>query len=154
MAARLCCRGHRRRVAEPPELTAQPTPTKQHKDDDSHGQPTPPSSPGKLAQCPASRAVRPYRPRGTCGTFAGRRPPKDVAKLRKYNEERVQHLDKLCKDRKPPESNLKSYRDFVHKMLPLETEGSGAERLRSVAAKWKQRATRQDQLSQENEMAL
>ena len=49
---------------------------------------------------------------------------------------------------------MQSYRDFVQVMLPLETEGSGGERMRSVAVKWKQRATKQDQLAQENKMVL
>ena len=159
MAARWCCtpdRRQRHHVAEL-ELTAQPTPTKQHEDKGSHSQQTPPSSPRELAQCPASRAVRPYRPRGTCGTFAGRRPPKGAAKLRKFEEERAKHLEKVCKEKcrkRCKTFTMQSYQDFVQKMLPLETEGSGAERLCSVAAKWKQQGTIQDQLAQENRMVL
>ena len=151
------------------ELMEQPTPTKQHEDKDLQGgswpsvlrpegagELTPPSSPGELAQRPASRAVRPYRPRGTCGTFAGRRPPKDAEKLRKFEEDRAKYLEKLsdkCGKRRST-TMMQSYRDFVQEMMPLETEGSGPERLRSVAAKWKQRATKQDQLAQENKMVL
>ena len=159
MAARLCCtpdRGQRRRIAEL-EPTAQQTPAKQHEDKDSHGRQTPAASPGELAQRPVSGAVREYRPRGTCGTFAGRRPPKDVAKLRKFNEDRAKHLENLCKEKgkkRRSTSMMATYRGFVQKMLPLETEGSGAERLCSVAAKWKQRATTQDHLARENRMVL
>ena len=150
------------------ELMEQPTPTKQHEDKDLQGgswpsvlrpegagELTPPSSPGELAQRPASRAVRPYRPRGTCGTFAGRRPPKDAEKLRKFEEDRAKYLEKLSKcGKRRITTMMQSYRDFVQEMMPLETEGSGPERLRSVAAKWKQRATKQDQLAQENKMVL
>ena len=155
MAARLCCtpdRKQRRRRAEH-ELTVQQTPTKKHEDKDSHSQRTPSSSPGELAECPAMRAVRPYRLRGTCGTFAGRRPPKDVTKLQKFEEDREKHLEQKCRKRRST-SMMQSYRDFVQQTLPLETEGSGGERLRRVAAKWKHRPAMHDQLALENQKVM
>ena len=66
-------------------------------------------------------------------------------------------MEKVCKEKcrkRCKTSTMQSYQDFVQKMLPLETEGSGAERLCSVAAKWKQRGTIQEQLAQKNRMVL
>ena len=66
----------------------------------------------------------------------------------------MEYLGQFRGEKRHSTSAMQSYRDFVQKMLPLESEGSGPERMRRVAAKWKQRATRQDQLSQENKMVL
>ena len=134
----------------------QQTPTKKHEDKDSHSQRTPPSSPGELAECPASRETRPYRQRGSCGTFSGRRPPKGAKRFQKFEEDREKHVEKLHEEnrKRRSTSTMQAYRDFVQQMLPLETDGSGPERLRRVAAKWKQRPAKHEQLALENQMVM
>ena len=49
---------------------------------------------------------------------------------------------------------MMAYRDFVQQMLPLESEASGPERMRKVAAKWKQRPTMHDQFALENQKVM
>ena len=93
--------------------------------------------------------VRTYRRRGTCGTFAGKRPPKALEKRHQFEQEHRDHQEKKeTMRRSTREQQL--YRDFVKAMLPLESHGTGPERLRSVAAKWKAQQPRVHQLAQEN----
>ena len=101
-------------------------------------------------QCQTLRPnVRTYRCRGTCGTFAGKRHPKALGKRLQFEQERVEHQEKKETMRRSTcEQQL--YRDFVKAMLPLESHGTGPERLRSVAAKWKAQQPRVHQLAQEN----
>ena len=96
-----------------------------------------------------SPKVRTYRRRGTCGTFAGKRPPKALEKRLQFEQECGEHQEKKeTMQRSTCEQQL--YRDFVKAMLPLESHGTGPERLRSVAAKWKAQQPRVHQLAQEN----
>ena len=77
--------------------------------------------------------------------------------LQKYEEDRAKHHEKLSEEKgrkRRSTSTMQSYREFVQQTLPLETEGSGGERLRRVAAKWKQRPTMQDQLALENQKVM
>ena len=154
----MCCTPDRKRLrAEHSHtvngVTAQQTPMKKPEDRESPCT-SRVCSPEELAECPAMRAVRSYRLRGTCGTFAGRRPPKDVTKLQKFEEDREKHLEMMSCRKRRSTSTMQSYREFVQQTLPLETEGSGGERLRRVAAKWKQRPTMQDQLALENQKVM
>ena len=97
---------------------------------------------------------RQYRPRVSCGTFAGRRPPKDEDKLKKFVEERSVHMHKL-KDRKGQVTNpQQSYRQFVKTMFPQETEGTVHERMCRVAAQWQEQLSMQESLPQENKSVL
>ena len=109
-----------------------------------------PESKNAEEQCQDLRPeVRTYRCRGTCGTFAGKRPPKALGKRLQFEQERVEHQEKKETMRRSTcEQQL--YRDFVKAMLPLESHGTGPERLRSVAAKWKAQQPRVHQLAQEN----
>ena len=95
---------------------------------------------------------RQYRPRGSCGTFAGRRPPKDEDKLKKFMEERSVHMQKF-KDRKRQITNpQQSYRQFV--MFPQETECTAHERMCRVVAKWQEQQSMQERLPQQNKSVL
>ena len=91
-----------------------------------------------------------YRRRGTCGTFAGKRPPKALGKRLQFENERGEHEEKKQETMRRSTSEQQVYRDFVKAMLPLESHGTGPERLRSVAAKWKAQQPRVHQLAQEN----
>ena len=88
-----------------------------------------------------------YRKRGT--------PKKNLEKLKEFlrgreeHEQRLQQTTKKRKARQPTDAQH-HYRDFVKAMLPLESHGTGPERLRSVAAKWKAQQPRVHQLAQEN----
>ena len=102
-------------------------------------------------QCQTSSPnVHKYSCRGTCGTFAGKRPPKALGKRLQFEQERGEHQEKEQETMQRSTSNQQLYRDFVKAMLPLESHGTGAERLRSVAAKWKAQQPRVHQLAQEN----
>ena len=99
-----------------------------------------------------------YRARGTCGTFAGKRPPKGEEKLLLFMmglSAHKQDLQKTTKGQKRHTTTAQQcYRDFVKAMLPRETEGTGRERLARVAALWKTRQTMQEKLAQENKFVL
>ena len=96
---------------------------------------------------PASAIVRKYRARGTCGTFAGRRPPTSTCPvaLAAYSRAHEEHLKKqqqkliaMPRQRKLQATpGQESYRHFSTAMLKLEAGGTGAQRLRSVAEEWK-----------------
>ena len=97
---------------------------------------------------------RKYGARGTCGTFAGKRPPKDEKKLKQFQQDREEHMQRLqptsqCRKRQSTEAQ-QQYRDFVKEMLPHEMQGSGKERLVRVAAKWKNHLMTPEKLAQEN----
>ena len=98
-----------------------------------------PESKNAEEQCQDLRPeVRTYRCRGTCGTFAGKRPPRlSLAKRLKFEEERAKHQEKKEAMRRSTTCEQKLYRDFVKAMLPLESHGTGSERLCSVAANLK-----------------
>ena len=160
MASRLCCtpdRGQRRQKAEP-DSTEKQRCSKRQCLTDTTGAVQVPSS----VLCPASsgaqgsQEVRSYRPRGTCGTFAGRRPPKGAERLQQFEVARAAHYKRLAEKNNKRQSThlMVEYRDFVRHMLPLETEGNGAERLRNVAAKWKHRASKLDEITHENRMVV
>ena len=77
-------------------------------------------------------------------------PPRlSLAKRLKFEQERAKHQEKKEAMRRST-CEQKLYRDFVKAMLPLESHGTGPERLRSVAAKWKAQQPRVHQLAQEN----
>ena len=101
---------------------------------------------------------RKYGARWTCGTFAGRRPPKDEDKLKQFlkdHSEHKQRMQELPKGQKRQATDAQQhYRDFVHAMLPHETDGSGKDRLIRVAAKWKKQLTVPDKLAQENKSVV
>ena len=99
-----------------------------------------------------------YKTRGTCGTFAGRRPPKSEDKLKQFLQDREEHQQKLHqtpKKRKTRQSTDAqcNYRDFVKAMLPYEVGGNGQDRLTRVATKWKKQ-TMPEKLAQENKSVL
>ena len=98
---------------------------------------------------------RKYGVRGTCGTFAGKRPPKDEDKLKQFLQHRDEHNQKMQKTPKGRQATdaQQHYRDFVKAMLPHEMDGNGKERLKSVAAKWKKQAM-PERLAQENKSVL
>ena len=102
--------------------------------------------------------TRKYRTRGTCGTFAGRRPPKNDEKLKDFmrdcaaHNQKLQHTPKKQKTRQVTDAQH-NYRDFVKAMLPYETQGNGQDRLTSVATKWKKLMT-PEKLAQENKSVL
>ena len=101
---------------------------------------------------------RRYGVRGTCGTFAGKRPPKDEEKLKQFLQDRDEHRQMMqeSKGQKRQTTNPQQhYRDFVKAMFPREIEGSGKDRLTRVAAKWKnQQDTMPEKLAQENKSVL
>ena len=73
-------------------------------------------------------------------------------KLQQFIEDREKYLEeKKGTKRCTTTPMMQDYRHFVKQTLPLETEGSGSERMRRVAAKWKQR---QDQLTLENQAVM
>ena len=100
---------------------------------------------------------RKYGVRGTCGTFAGKRPPKDEDKLKQVLQHRDEHKQKMQNTLTGPKRQTtdaqQHYRDFVKAMLPHEMDGNGKERLKSVAAKWKKQAM-PERLAQENKSVL
>ncbi len=102
--------------------------------------------------------VRKYRPRGTCRTFAGRRPPKDEERLKKFLQEREEHMQKLQETaqggKRQATNPQQDYREFLKAMLPQETQGTAPQRLRRVAAKWQNRQSMQEKLVQENKSVL
>ena len=97
---------------------------------------------------------RKYGARWTCGTFAGRRPPKDEDKLKQFlkdHSEHKQRMQELPKGQKRQATDAQQhYRDFVKARLPHEKGGPAKKRLISVAAQWKQQLTVPDKLAQEN----
>ena len=97
---------------------------------------------------------RKYGARWTCGTFAGRRPPKDEDKLKQFlkdHSEHKQRMQELPKGQKRQATDAQQhYRDFVKARLPHEKGGPAKQRLISVAAQWKQQLTVPDKLAQEN----
>lgn len=118
-----------------------------------------PASQRPASQCPSSSVEkRKYGVRGTCGTFAGKRPPKDEEKLLLFMQDLSVHKQKLQETPKGQKRHTtgaqQHYRDFVKAMLPQETEGTGKERLARVAALWKNRQTVQEKLAQENKSVL
>ena len=99
-----------------------------------------------------------HKERGTCGTFAGRHPPKSEDKLKQFLQDRDEHKQRLQqtpkkrKTRQPTDAQ-QSYQDFVKAMLPYEIEGNGKDRLTRVATKWKKQ-TMPEKLAQENKSVL
>ena len=78
---------------------------------------------------------RKYGVRGTYGTFAGKRPPKDEDKLKQFLQHRDEHQQKMQKTQRQATGAQQHYRDFVKAMLPHEMDGSAKDRLVRVAAK-------------------
>ena len=107
---------------------------------------------------PQASEKRKYGVRGTCGTFAGRRPPKDTDKLKQFLQHRDEHKQKMQKTLKGQKRQAtgaqQHYRDFVKAMLPHEMDGSGKDRLVRVAAKWKKQQAMPERLAQENKSVL
>ena len=113
----------------------------------------PSSAEGLTAQIVKKRK---YGARGTCGTFAGKRPPKDEDKFKQFLQHRDEHNQKMQKRPKGRQATdaQQHYRDFVKAMLPHDMDGSGKERLKTVAAKWKNQQTMPELLVQENKSVL
>jgi len=82
---------------------------------------------------------RQYKPRGTCGTFGGQRPPKRAHLKAAFEDKRMSHEAHLQEKGKLMKDH--AYKKFVKEMLPLETIGSARDRLRCVAEKWKSQTT-------------
>jgi hypothetical protein len=96
---------------------------------------------------------------GTCGTFAGKRPPNITCPvaLASYCRAHQEHLQKKKRLGATPRTRKlqatpgqESYRHFIKSMLKLETAGIGAQRLRSVADKWKQHKSADQSLQDNN----
>lgn len=86
---------------------------------------------------------RQYKPRGTCGTFGGQRPPKRAHLKAAFEEKRKSHQAHLQEKQSEKAKPMKdhAYQKFVKEMLPLETIGSARDRFRRVAEKWKSQTT-------------
>ncbi len=83
---------------------------------------------------PAPRR-RMYRKRGTCGTYLGHRPPKGLVRHTTFVLARDKH-QKETKKKRMATHKQHAWREFLKRMLPMESEGSSRDRMRRVAAKW------------------
>jgi hypothetical protein len=86
---------------------------------------------------------RNYKTRGTCGTFAGNRPPKRQHLMATFEEKRNAHQAELQEKKSMKSKPIKdrNYQQFMKRMLPLETSGSTRDRFRSGVQKWKSQTT-------------
>ena len=104
---------------------------------------------------------RKYGVRGTCGTFAGKRPPtKNECKLKQFLQDRNEHTQRSHQTPKSRRTTRQTtdaqqhYRDFVKAMLPFEERGDLKDRMTRVAAKWKNHWTTPEKLAQGNKSVL
>ena len=139
MAARLLCTPTKGKNARGPVISDQ-QPMLQQLSLDACFNPGAQVTPEKRgAQVTPEKRKRQYKPRGTCGTFQGKRPPKRAHLQDEFQRQRDAHQTELAV-KKHAKSQLvqdRAYQQFMKKMLPLETEGSGRDRFRRVAEKWK-----------------
>ena len=113
-------------------------------------------SPVSSAPETPEKTKRAYRPRGTCGTFAGNRPPKRIANMEEYNARLESYKIKLKQQQAEASEKIKkrTWQTFVKEKMPLESDGTALDKLRNVALQWaKERASQSvssDTIAQEN----
>ena len=107
-----------------------------------------------LGEDTPQKGKKPRAKRGTVGTFAGYRPPKDPEKLELFQQMKAEYYTSLeasrpsgpqcrpsSKDGRHLTDNQKAYHSFMKsKMSELAKEGvEGPERMKAAAAAWRER---------------
>lgn len=101
----------------------------------------------------ANTASRKRAPRGSCGTFAGHRPPKNPEKRAVFEELKAEYLkaqqmvrsmvtekDGKVKRRRLSDNQLAYYAFMKDKMSDLAADGmAGSERMKAAAAAWQEK---------------
>ena len=117
-------------------------------------------SPVSSAPETPEKTKRAYRPRGTCGTFAGHRPPKRISGMEAYSAILESCKIKLKQQQAEASEKIRkrTWQTCVKEKMPLESDGTARDKLRNVALQWAKERAKQsvssDAIAQENRAAV